>query len=100
MEDLTTTTTTEKTATDIIFDFADTLAICLGNEEPDHKRACEVLLLLTQLGQENPTFVRKIFSPQMSAKIAEVAPKFQNGSLGIMDIMSVAGDIKKTFDVA
>lgn len=100
MQDLATNPTL-KAPQDVIFDFADTLAICLGTEEnPDHEKALAVLIMLTEMGKQNPVFVRKILSEKFIGKIYEIVPQFQKGKLGMIDLISVGTDLKKTFDNA
>jgi hypothetical protein len=57
----------------------------LGNafgspENPDFDKVYNLMQILTELGEKNPVFLRKIFSPQMMGKIAEVAPQLKDKS--------------------
>ncbi len=92
---------TAKTPKDIIFDFADMLAVSLGTpENPNYEKACSVLMTMTKLGEQNPVFIKKIFSEQFMSEIADLVPKFQSGKLGYLDLISVGANLKKTFDNA
>ncbi len=91
----------EKNAKDILFDFADMLANACGTpENPDHEKALSVMMKMTALGYEKPTFVRKFFSEKMMTKIAELVPKFKDKNFGMLDLITVMPDLKRTFDDA
>lgn len=89
----------QKTAQDILFDFADMMANALGTEqEPNLEKTLLVLQQLTALGTQKPTFVRKIFSEKMFKTIEEVYPKLNKKNVGILDLMPLVPAIKSAFD--
>jgi len=89
----------EKTAQDIIFDFADMMANALGTpESPDLQKTLSVLQQLTALGNQKPVFVRKVFSEKMFKTIEEVYPKLSKPNVGILDLMPLVPAIKSAFD--
>lgn len=93
--------TTQKDPKDILFDFADMLAnVCGTTDEPNHEKALSVMMKMTALGYEKPSFVRKMFSEKMMTKIAELVPKFKDKNFGMLDVIAVMPDLKRTFDDA
>lgn len=92
-------TNNEKTAQDIIFDFADMMAKAFGtNNEPNLEKTLLVLTQLTALGNQKPNFVRKIFSEKMFKTIEDVYPKLNKPNVGILDLMPLIPSIKSAFD--
>lgn len=89
------------TPEDIIFTFADTLANVLGkDEQPDPKRALEVMMFLTAMAKENPKIARKLFSEKMTNEVVNIAQKFNKKGMGITDIMTVASQLKTAYEQA
>ena len=89
----------EKSPKDIIFDFADMIAESCGTkEEPNLPKALLVLATLTELGKSNPVFVRKLFSESFTNELVACMAKTKN--MNMLDMISVATNLKKAFDNA
>ncbi len=70
-----------RTFKDVNTDFVQMLGNALGTpENPDFDKVMRLMSILTELGTNNPVFLRKIFSPEMMTKIAEVAPELKGKS--------------------
>lgn len=81
---------TEKSFKDVNTDFVQMLGEAFGSvENPNFDKTKQVFEVLTELGNKNPVFLRKILSPQMMQKIAEVAPQLKGKSKMEFGMMAI-----------